>query len=115
MQPTRGGHVTAQRFASVAEMFLHRVSATPNAPAFQYPDGAAWKTLSWRDVGDRVRRIACGLRALGVGDEERCAILSATRYEWILVDLGILCAGGATTTIYPSNTPDECAYILKDS
>ncbi len=33
----------------------------------------------------------------------------------MLVDIGILCAGGATTTIYPSNTPDECAYILKDS
>ena len=43
------------------------------------------------------------------------AILSGTRVEWILVDLGILCAGGATTTIYPSSTPEDCAYILADS
>jgi long-chain acyl-CoA synthetase len=62
-----------------------------------------------------VRHIAAGLRSLGLADEERCAILSGTRIEWILVDLGVLCAGGATSTIYPASTPDECAYIIADS
>jgi len=38
-----------------------------------------------------------------------------TSVDWILADYGIMCAAGATTTIYPSNTPDECAYILNDS
>ncbi|HEY7725419.1 MAG TPA: long-chain fatty acid--CoA ligase, partial [Anaeromyxobacteraceae bacterium] len=58
---------------------------------------------------------AAGLAALGLGPEERCAILSGTRIEWLLADYGILCAGGATTTIYPSSTADDCAYILGDS
>ena len=35
--------------------------------------------------------------------------------EWLLCDLGILSAGGATTTVYPSSTPEESAYILADS
>jgi long-chain acyl-CoA synthetase len=96
-------------------MFLHRLEATPDRPAFQTPDGAGWKTLTWKETGQRVRWIASGLRALGLADEERCAILSGTRLEWILVDLGILCGGGATTTIYPANTGEECAYILSDS
>jgi long-chain acyl-CoA synthetase len=43
------------------------------------------------------------------------AILAGTRIEWVLADLGILCAGGATSTIYPSSTGSECAYILGDS
>jgi long-chain acyl-CoA synthetase len=59
--------------------------------------------------------MACGLRSLGIGAEQRVAILSGTRMEWILADMGILCSGGATTTIYPSNTAEECAYILDDS
>jgi long-chain acyl-CoA synthetase len=100
---------------SLAEMFLDRVAATPDRDAFLYPDGDKWSKLTWRETGVRVREIACGLRVLGLENEQRCAILSGTRYEWILVDLGILCGGGATTTIYPSSTPDECAYILKDS
>jgi long-chain acyl-CoA synthetase len=62
-----------------------------------------------------VRAVAGGLRALGLRPEQRCAILSGTRLEWIVVDLGVLCAGGATTTIYPSSTEEECAYIVKDS
>src|SRR5262245_49975688 len=96
-------------------MLLARIAASPERPAFQHPDGAGWRTLTWREVGERVRAIAGGLRALGLGDEQRCAILSSTRVEWILIDLGILCAGGATTTLYPSSTAEECAYILADS
>ncbi len=41
--------------------------------------------------------------------------MSSTRYEWILADLAIMCAGGATTTVYPSTNTDDTAYILSDS
>ncbi len=101
--------------ASVPALFLERVAQSPDAEAYRYPEGQGWKSLSWRDVDQRVRAITGGLRALGLQDEERCAILCGTRFDWIAADLGILCAAGATTTIYPSNTPDECAYILQDS
>jgi long-chain acyl-CoA synthetase len=99
---------------SVPEMFLRRVQATPDSEAFLHPDGDGWKTMTWRQTGDRVRAIACGLLDLGLLPEERCAILSSTRIEWILADLGILCAGGATTTIYPTSTADDCVFILRD-
>src|SRR3990172_9060026 len=101
--------------SSVASMFLDRVAATPDRKAFTVPSAGGWKTLTWKEARERVMAIACGLRALGLESEQRCAILSGTRLDWILADLGILCAGGATTTIYPQNTPDECAYILADS
>ena len=100
---------------SVPEMLLARIAATPDAEAYQFWDGATWKSLTWKAFGERVRAIACGLRALGLADEQRGAILAATRIEWIFADLSILCAGGATTTVYPSNTPDETAYIVSDS
>jgi long-chain acyl-CoA synthetase len=99
---------------TVPEMLLRRVEATPDNPAFLHPEGDGWKTMTWRQTGDRVRAIACGLLSLGLAPEERCAIFSSTRLEWVLADLGILCAGGATTTIYPANTPDECVYVLGD-
>jgi len=60
-------------------------------------------------------RSPAGLLSLGLAPEERCAIFSSTRVEWILADLGILCAGGATTTIYPANSEDDCIFILRDS
>lgn len=102
-------------FRTVPEMFLDRVAKTPDAPAFLYPKGPEWVTLSWKQTADRVRAIASGLKSLGLTSEQRCAIFSGTQIAWILGDLGILCAGGATTTIYPSNSAEDCAFILQDS
>lgn len=108
--------MAAASFKSFPEMFLHRVASTPDTEAFSYPDkNDEWQSLNWKEVGERVRDIACGLRSLGVGLEERSAILCNTRVEWILADLGICCAQAATTTIYPSSTTDQVEYIVNDS
>ncbi|GLX48656.1 AMP-dependent synthetase [Streptomyces hygroscopicus subsp. hygroscopicus] len=107
---------------SVAALFLERVAATPDAEAYRYPVPPAsgegpddWKTLSWAQSAERVHAIAAGLTELGIEPEQRVALASSTRVEWILADLGIMCAGGATTTIYPQTNADESAFILADS
>jgi long-chain acyl-CoA synthetase len=100
---------------TIPQMLLDRVAARPEGTAFLVPAGSGWREVSWKQVGDRVRDVACGLRELGLESEKRCAISSSTRFEWILADLGILCAGGATTTVYPSSTAEETAFILEDS
>ncbi|MBI5494759.1 MAG: long-chain fatty acid--CoA ligase [Deltaproteobacteria bacterium] len=96
-------------------MFLHRIQATPDRQAFTYPDGATWKALTWKQTGELTLAAAGALRSLGLTDEQRVSILCSTRYEWIIADLAISCAGLATTTIYPSSKEDECAYIITDS
>jgi long-chain acyl-CoA synthetase len=106
---------------SVAALFLERVQATPDAEAYRYPVPATgegpeeWRSYSWGEAAERVFAIAAGLTALGVRPEERVAIASNTRVDWILCDLGILCSGAATTTVYPSTDTEETAYILADS
>ena len=102
-------------FSSVCELFHHRCDSTPDADAMYGRRNGEWYTLKWKECGERARRIACGLHALGIEKGHRASILSMTRPEWVLADMGILCATGATTTIYPSNTPEECAYIVADS
>ncbi|MCX3060480.1 AMP-dependent synthetase/ligase [Streptomyces beihaiensis] len=107
---------------SVASLFVERVASTPDAEAYRYPVPAAsgegpdeWKSLSWAQAAQRVYAIAAGLVELGVAPEERVALASSTRVEWILADLGIMCAGAATTTIYPQTNAEESAFILSDS
>lgn len=112
---------TSSPFRSVPEMFLSRVAESGDAEAFSHPvpdPGGApetWETLTWSQTRDRVRDLALGLHSLGVTSQARCAIVSSTRIEWILADLAVLCAGGASTTVYPSSTPPDCAYIVSDS
>ncbi|MZD03488.1 AMP-binding protein [Streptomyces sp. SID5785] len=107
---------------SVASLFLERVATTPDAEAYRYPVPPAsgegpdeWKSLSWAQAATRVHAIAAGLVELGVQPEQRVALASSTRVEWILADLGIMCAGAATTTVYPQTNADESAFILSDS
>ena len=100
---------------SLAGLLQLRVQQQPDREAFRYPVAEQWRSLTWRQAGERVRHIAAGLLALGIKREERVGILSNTRLEWVLADLGVLSAGAATTTVYPSSTAEECAFILADS
>jgi long-chain acyl-CoA synthetase len=104
-------------YRSIPDMFLQRVAATPDRQALARPadDDAGLEWLTWTQVGDRAKAIAAGLHSLGVGPEDRVAIISDTRLDWVLADLGIVCAGAATTTVYPTTEPEDAAYIVSDS
>jgi long-chain acyl-CoA synthetase len=111
----------SDRPASFGRLFADRVAATPDRPAFLAPDPSAsgdtpgWRTLTWKQTDERVTELAAGLLSLGIGIEDRVAIAASTRLDWVLADLAIMCAGGATTTIYPTTKQDDVAYILRDS
>jgi long-chain acyl-CoA synthetase len=105
----------ATRPASVAAMLLRQVEGSSSKEAFRYLEGDRWVSLSWSQTKDKVFELAAGLLALGVQPEDRVAIASNTRMEWILADLAIMCAAGATTTIYPSTQHEDVGYILADS
>ncbi len=100
---------------NVAVQFLDRVEKSAGAEAYRYPRGDDWESVTWRETGDRVERLAAGLLSLGIESEQRVGIVSNTRFEWILADLAIMCAAGATTTVYPSTNDEDTAYILGDS
>src|SRR5215469_12329304 len=103
-------------YRSIPDMFRQRVAATPDREALGHPtpdEQVAW--LTWAQVGQQAYAIAAGLVGLGVRPEDRVAILSSTRVEWILADFGIMCAGAATTTVYPTTEPEDAQYILNDS
>ena len=107
--------VISNRASSVPRMFLDRIAATPTAEAFRYPENGGWTTVTWQQVGQRVELLAAGLISLGIKPEERVALASGTRYEWVVVDFAILAAGAATTTVYPTTHAEDVAFIVANS
>jgi long-chain acyl-CoA synthetase len=105
----------SSEFRSVPDMLRDRVQRSGDSEAFRYPEGEQWRSLTWSQTWERARAIALGLHAIGLGSQQRCGILAGTRMDWILADMGVMCAGGATTTIYPTTTAEGCAYIISDS
>ncbi len=103
---------------SYPAMFRRRVADCPDRIAYFVPpkvDGQKWKEVTWFQAQKIVNRLAAGLISLGVENEERVAIISSTRIEWIFADLAIASAGAATTTVYPNTHDDEEVHILSDS
>jgi long-chain acyl-CoA synthetase len=107
--------VIEDRAPTLAQLFLDRVAQSPDAEAFRFPGDDGWQSVTWSQVQEQVKALAAGLVALGVEPEQRVAIASGTRYEWILADLAIMGVGAATTTVYPSTASSDLVYILTDS
>jgi long-chain acyl-CoA synthetase len=126
------------RARSVAHLFVDRVATSPAAEAFRFPSGPVgtpnstpvdappaagdatpvatpWESVTWAQVDARVRRLAAGLVALGIRSEQRVALASSTRYEWVLADLAVMLSGAATTAIYPTTSESDVTHIVTDS
>lgn len=101
---------------TVGETLAWRVRKTPFHEAFRYRDSDdRWASLTWTQTQTLAHEIAAGLLSLGLGYEERVAIIANTRIEWILADYAINCAAGATTTVYPTTTSPDFEHILSHS
>ena len=96
-------------------MFLNRIADGGDAVRYLVPREGGYAPVTYRQAGDAAREVALGLMAAGLSRGDRVAILSGTRLEWCLVDVGGILGGFVTVPIYPSNLPDQVEYILAHS
>jgi long-chain acyl-CoA synthetase len=103
--------------AAVTMAGLAAVAAKTHAgrPALRHKVDGEWIDVEYGDLGTTVGEIARGLIDLGIGRGDRVSILGNTRPEWTYANLGILAAGAASVSIYQTNSPEECHYVLDHS
>jgi len=108
---------------TIAQIFWARVKENKDKTLFIYhlrgdfppfTHKGRIRKRSWEEVGERVRRLALGLMALGAEKGDRISIMSRTRTEWVEADLALLSIGGETGTIYPNVLPEQAQYIIND-
>jgi long-chain acyl-CoA synthetase len=100
---------------TLVEVF-ERVARVHQKPdTLNYKKDGRWIALSSDEVLARARAIAAGFYSLGVRPGDRVALLSESRCEWTLTDAGCQFAGAIGVPVYPTLTPPQVQYILKDS
>jgi long-chain acyl-CoA synthetase len=102
-------------FRNIPDLYRWRVKETPDRPAFSYKKDNQWVDISWKDFFERAKCIASALIHMGFKKGNTAAIYSYNRLEWVLADLGILLAGGASITVYHSLPFNQASYIINDS
>jgi long-chain acyl-CoA synthetase len=109
----------SQRFEvdirTIAELPFAAATAYGDRPAHRAKRGGVWVDTSFRELADRVRAIAGGLVRAGVGPRDRVAVLAETRPEWSEAGLAVLAAGAVVVPIYPTSSPEECRWVLRNS
>lgn len=78
-------------------------------------DVGAVRPVTAAELQRMVEETAKGMIGLGVRPGDSVAILSSTSFEWMLLDLAILSAGGVTVPIYESDSAAQISHILTDA
>ena len=100
---------------TMADLALKAADKHADKIAARHKSGDEWVDITYREFGERVQNIALGLMDLGIQKGDRVAILAHTRPEWAWACYGILTAGGVSVSIYQTNSPEECHYVLEHS
>src|SRR5258708_12707387 len=74
-----------------------------------------WEPISSQEFAAKVTGVATALRSFGIGRGDRVAILSENRHEWVVADFACLLLGAVVVPIYTTLTPEQTAYMLRDS
>ncbi|RTL71402.1 MAG: long-chain fatty acid--CoA ligase [Hyphomicrobiales bacterium] len=107
--------VLVDGFSTIPGLFWQRVTTRGAKVAMREKDRGIWKAYTWTQYGEAVRATAMGLVSLGFAPGDRAAILSENNKEWLFSDLGIICAGGVSTGVYPTDSPAQLEYLVNDS
>ncbi|REK91812.1 long-chain fatty acid--CoA ligase [Streptomyces inhibens] len=107
--------MTSLNSPTVAQLPVLAAQAYGDRRALRFKRDGAWHTLSYRQLGAAVEQIAAGLHRIGVRPGDRVGLLSETRHEWTLCDLAIARTGAVCVPVYPTSSPEECAWVLGHS
>src|SRR5262249_30749487 len=100
---------------TIAKSFLLAVETRRDKPAIREKKFGIWQPTSWREWLSISKDIAYALNATGFRPGDVASIMSNAVPEWVFADMGILCAGGVSSGIYPTDSASQVEYLVNDS
>ncbi|WP_137989873.1 AMP-dependent synthetase/ligase [Streptomyces vilmorinianum] len=100
---------------NLTDLIRRNASQHPDVAVMGRKEDGVWTDVTAEQFLAEVRGVAKGLIAAGVEPGDRVALLSRTRYEWVLLDFAIWSAGAVTVPVYETSSPEQIQWILGDS
>ncbi|MEV4422652.1 AMP-dependent synthetase/ligase [Patulibacter sp. NPDC049589] len=110
---TMGTTDAATAVGTIQEVFRQGLREHPDQVLVRTKDDeVSW---TWREAGERIARLAGGLRGLGVQRGDTVGLLMSNRPEFLVCDLAALTAGAVPVSIYQTSSPEQIAYTASDA
>jgi long-chain acyl-CoA synthetase len=100
---------------TIAKSFVLAVATRGEHPAIREKKFGIWQPTSWRQWLEISGDIAYALHATGFRVGDVASIIANAVPEWVFADMGILCAGGVSSGIYPTDSSAQVEYLVNDS
>ena len=100
---------------TLPKLFRHVVRERGDRPALREKHLGIWRSISWREYGEKAKHVGLGLVALGLRPRDVVSILADNCPEWLYTDLGTMSVGGVTNGVYTTDSPRQVEYIVNDS
>ncbi|MFH5208263.1 fatty acid--CoA ligase FadD11 [Antrihabitans sp. NCIMB 15449] len=104
---------TIDRPTTLCEAFVRTAAIDPEAIALRTPGNV--QTLTWRDYADRVRKVAAGFAALGIGRGDTVALMMANRIEFYPLEIGAQMVGATSFSVYNTLAADQLRYVFSNA
>jgi long-chain acyl-CoA synthetase len=108
-----GVSVVGETVADLAFRAAEAFGDAPFATSQAAPDD--WRERSYRQLAEDVTAFGLGLLGLGLAPGDRVSVLGSTRPDWTVAHLGIVATGAVHVSVYPTSSPEECAWVVGDS
>jgi long-chain acyl-CoA synthetase len=104
------------------DCIAYQLEKFPKPDMLAAKEKGVWKKYSTKEVSDTVDALACGLSAIGVSgndlsveNQDKIAIISANRAEWLITDMAVQKLGAVLVPIYPTTGNHEIEFIFRDA
>src|SRR5919201_3208477 len=112
-EATRSDRPVGLGASTLCEAFQLTAAAHPDRIALRTKGGEL--ELSWRDYAERVRRLAAGLAALGLGKGDTLGIMLTNRPEFHFADTAAMHLGVNPFSIYNTYSAEQIEYLVGDA
>ena len=100
---------------TIGQKFWNAVKMRGPKVALRQKQLGIWEEATWNELGAHARNVAMGLVSLGFQPGDTASVLANTRREWTYADYGVLCAGGVSSGVYPTDSAAQVEYLCSDS
>ncbi|GAB2949057.1 long-chain fatty acid--CoA ligase [Hymenobacter coalescens] len=97
------------------DILAHQLKNSPKPDALAAKRDGQWQKWTTQQLVDYSNLVSLGLRQLGIGKDDKVAIISMNRPEWMFADFGIAQIGAVTVPMYPTITTEDYKYIFADA
>ena len=97
------------------QIFKDTVQKYGDRVAMRKKEYGLWHDISWNEYYTLAKHIGSALISMGLEKGDRVSIIGDNCPEWVIIDVGVQCAGGVAVGIYSTNAWPQVEYVIQNS